>query len=71
MVGHDVDLLPAGIEQLADARDDPVDLLVEVVDEPDADVVSSMVDLAGLGPRLSRMGRRSRSGRGPARRSRP
>ena len=40
MVGHDVDALPAGVEQLADPRDDPLDLLVEVVDEPDADVVA-------------------------------
>ena len=51
VVGHDVDPLPAGVEQLPDARDDPLDLLVEVVDEPDADVVSSVVDLAGLRPR--------------------
>ena len=54
VVGHDVDPLPAGVEQLADAGDDPVDLLVEVVDEPDADVVAAVVDLAGLRPRRSR-----------------
>ena len=51
MVGHDVDPLPAGIEQLADPADDPPDLLVEVVDESHTDVVTAVVDLPGLGPR--------------------
>ena len=39
-----------GVKQLTDAPDDPVDLLVEVVDEPDTDVVTSMVDFSGLHP---------------------
>ena len=43
VVGHDVDSSPAGVEELADAGDDPLDLLVEIVDETDADVVASVV----------------------------
>ena len=70
MVGNDLDLLPTGIEELADARGDPVDLVVEIVDEPDADVVSPMVDVADLGPggtgRIAGLG-----GPEPARRCRP
>ena len=61
VVGHDVDPLPAGVEQLSDPRDDPLDLLVEVVDKPDAHVVAAVVELAGFGPAVPRRDRRSRS----------
>ena len=71
VVGDDVDPCPSRVEQLPDAADDPVHLLVEVVDEPHADVVAAVVDLAGFGPRSPDRDRRSRWPRALARRSLP
>jgi hypothetical protein len=50
VVCHDLDSLPAGVEQSAHALDDPVNLLVEIVNETHAGVVAAVVDFTGLRP---------------------
>ena len=50
MVGDDLHSLPAGGQQLSGPASDPLHLFVEVLDDPNADIVPSMIDLAGLRP---------------------
>ena len=54
MVGHYLDPLPAGIEQLTDSTHDAVNIVVEIVDKPDADVVATVVQLASFRPSHTR-----------------
>ncbi|MCH7720223.1 MAG: hypothetical protein IH988_04435, partial [Planctomycetes bacterium] len=54
VIGHDDNLVPSGIEKFPDSLGDTVDLFSEVVDQPDTDIVATVIDLAGFGPRRSR-----------------
>jgi len=46
VVGDNIDPLPSCVQQLTDSPDDPPDLLVNVVDQPDADIMATVVELA-------------------------